>query len=90
MLFFRDLQRIYGDSMILFYDPLGGANIGGVWNPQMRQKNNFKVFLGFSSLPGWGEGKDSKKPVVTINEEAILVEIERMGQGLVKSISKRT
>ncbi|KDQ16670.1 hypothetical protein BOTBODRAFT_30589 [Botryobasidium botryosum FD-172 SS1] len=90
MLFFRDLERIYGDSMILFYDPLGGANIGGVWNPQMRQKKNFKVFLGFSSLPGWGEGKDNKKPVVTINEDAILIEIERMGQGLVKSISKRT
>ncbi|KAF8573710.1 hypothetical protein K439DRAFT_932497 [Ramaria rubella] len=105
LLFFRDLQRIYADTLELFYDIHGGTTIGGVWDPRVAgQQHGWRVFLGFSSVPASeesatikdkekGTGKGARKgksvPEVVFNAEGVLAEIARIGEGIVKSITTR-
>ena len=44
-------QRIYTDTLKIFYDPLGGDRIGAVWDPSLKQARPFRVFNNFSSIP---------------------------------------
>jgi len=85
-LLFEDIRRIYGDNLVLFYDPMGGVTMGGVWNPLLRNPRPFRVLLGFSSMPVDSGGKDNKKPNVVLNESAVLAEIQRLGKGLIKNV----
>ncbi|PFH49460.1 hypothetical protein AMATHDRAFT_178762 [Amanita thiersii Skay4041] len=96
-LYFQDLQRIYMDTFRLFYDAYGGDQFGGVWDPSLsrQQPRPFRVLGGYSSapLPPQGQQKDKKdrktsktKDLVTLNESAVLSEIERLGAGLIKEI----
>ncbi|KAJ8522745.1 hypothetical protein ONZ45_g757 [Pleurotus djamor] len=99
-LFFNDLKRIYADTFMLFHDPFGGTDYGGVWVPTLRDSPRpFRVLGGFSSAPtklasitnvteaSPTKAKKSKdKDLVALNDQAILSEIERIGQGLVKEI----
>jgi len=43
--------------------------------------------LGYSTAPALG--KSTKKGQVVLNEDGVLAEIARMGQGLVKEVVKR-
>ena len=77
----------------LFYDPLGGDRFGLVWDPSLKQPRAFRVLGGFSSIPvatdDEQEAKNKKEKdsaLVTLNVDAVLAEIERLGEGLVKSI----
>lgn len=75
------LRGIYGDSVRLHYDRHGHTIIGGLFNPTLVTKERkFKVGLGFNSLPV--DGNESVK----LNYKAILVEMERLGQGLVDRV----
>ncbi|WVF73208.1 hypothetical protein IAT40_008027 [Kwoniella sp. CBS 6097] len=82
-MFVRDLQRIYGDSVILFYDTYGGSAVGGIWNPARDNARSLKAFLGWSSKP-----VQSESALVTINKEAILAEMARLGKGLITKIDR--
>jgi U3 small nucleolar RNA-associated protein 22 len=84
-LYFKDLERIYGDAVILFHDHLGGNVIGGVWNPAVQDARNFKVQLGFSSKPVALDG-DVQSQMVRANEAGIIAEMMRLGQGLVEKV----
>ncbi len=85
---------MYSDTFKLFHDPLGGNRFGLVWDPSLKQPRAFRVLGGFSSIP---VAKDNEKDVknkkdkdgalVTLNVDAVLAEIERLGAGLVKSIT---
>ncbi|KZT00334.1 Nrap protein [Laetiporus sulphureus 93-53] len=48
-----DLQRVYKDTFVLFYDPLGGDKLGGVWDPRLNAPRSFRVLGGFSSMPAY-------------------------------------
>ncbi|KIJ40341.1 hypothetical protein M422DRAFT_68604 [Sphaerobolus stellatus SS14] len=88
-LYFRDLQKVYGDSVEFFYDTYGGTTIGGVWNPSIvAEERPWRVRLGFSSVPEVGDKKSKSKPTETVsfNVPGVLGEIKRMGEGLVKKI----
>ncbi|KAF9652507.1 Nrap protein [Thelephora ganbajun] len=89
-LFLDDLRTIYEDTAIFFYDCFGGDKIGGVWLPGLRVPKPFKVRERYSSAPVHrvSNKKERKKtPDVVLNESAIVAEIERMGHGLIKSIT---
>jgi len=95
-LFFRDLQRIYGDVCIFFFDPLGGEKIAGIWNPAVLKPTPFKVLLGYSSKPevpskvnGAANGAEKTKPLVTLNKEAVLNEIAALGNGLIQTVTTK-
>ncbi|KAL1749256.1 Nrap protein [Schizophyllum fasciatum] len=88
-LFFADLQRVYGDTLKLFHDPYGGDVIAGVWDPSLRDSRPFRVRAGYSTAPQdkSAQGKSKSKDTVVLNTAAVLAEIERMGRGLVESIT---
>lgn len=89
-LFIRDLQELYGDAMVLFYDEDGGDVVAGLWDPQT-EKRGWKLKLGYSTMPVVSkhkdEGGESEKVVdVKINKVAILNEIARLGGKMVVKI----
>ncbi|EAU86967.1 pre-rRNA processing protein Utp22 [Coprinopsis cinerea okayama7 len=87
---FVDLQRTYADTFRLFFDPYGGTQFGGVWDPTLKTARPFRVLGGFNSQPVPKESeKEKDKGLVTLNEGAVLAEVRRMGQGLVKDITRR-
>lgn len=45
------VQRVYKDTFMLFYDPLGGDRFGGVWDPRLEDPRPFKILNKFSSIP---------------------------------------
>ncbi|KAI0353298.1 Nrap protein [Trametes cingulata] len=88
-LFFDDLTRVYADTMLLFYDPLGGDRIGAVWQPNLRTTRPFRVLGGFSSIPeskDGAKGKEKEKGLVVLNETALFAEIQRIGGSLVRKV----
>ncbi|KAH9476209.1 Nucleolar protein 6 [Psilocybe cubensis] len=94
-MYFDDLQRIYMDTCKLFYDPLGGTQIGGVWDPTVREPRAFRVLGGFSCAPvkrastedaSKSKSKEKDKNLVVLNQDSVLAEMERMGTGMVKKI----
>ncbi|KAF8178500.1 Nrap protein [Pholiota molesta] len=89
-LFFDDLQRVYADTLKIFYDPFGGDKIGAVWDPSLKDPRPFRVLGGFSSMPVKKENEKAKdKGMVSLNQSAIVSEIERLGTGLIKKITLR-
>ncbi|KAL1700082.1 Nrap protein [Schizophyllum commune] len=88
-LFFADLQRVYGDTMKLFHDPYGGDVIAGVWDPSLKESRPFRVRAGYSTVPQEkaSASKSKGKDTVVLNTAAVLSEIERLGRGLVESIT---
>ncbi|WWC71798.1 uncharacterized protein I206_105757 [Kwoniella pini CBS 10737] len=82
--FVHDLKRLYGDSVLWFYDNNGGVVVGGIWNPAKEGARNLKAFLGYNSIP-----VKSESTLITINKEAILAEISRLGKGMIQTIERR-
>ncbi|KAH9061207.1 Nrap protein [Lactarius vividus] len=82
-----DLTRIYADTAKFFYDPLGGDRFGGIWDPSITKPLPFRVMNHFSSVPVTKEHfkeKGKHRDSVFLNEDAVLSEIVRMGEGLVQ------
>ena len=79
---------MYQDTFKIFYDPLGGDRIGVVWDPTLKEPRPFRVLGGFSSTPARKEADKGKdKALVTLNSDAILCEIERLGAELISGIA---
>ncbi|KAL7418605.1 U3 snoRNP protein [Cryptotrichosporon argae] len=87
----RDIQRLYGDALLVFADPHGGRAVGLLWNPA-KQPRALKALLGFSARPvpatdtRLGEGGTA---LVEVNRDAIVAEIARLGRGLVERVERR-
>ena len=89
-LFIRDLEDLYGDAMVLFYDGDGGDVVAGLWDPQT-ERRAWKLKLGYSTIPVVAAQKpasegEEKKVDVNINKAAILNEIARLGGDMVAKI----
>nr|XP_031858971.1 uncharacterized protein CI109_005639 [Kwoniella shandongensis]KAA5526043.1 hypothetical protein CI109_005639 [Kwoniella shandongensis] len=84
--FVQDLQKIYGDQIVWFWDINGSSVIGGLWNPDVGREGGraMKAFLGWSSKP-----VESESALVKINKDAVLGEIARLGKGLIEKIERR-
>ncbi|SPO26844.1 uncharacterized protein UTRI_04157_B [Ustilago trichophora] len=83
------LRSLYSDSFRLYHDKHGGSVIGGLFNPSLDRERDFKVGLGFSSLPTTHASGKAGKTQVKLNRMAILAEIERLGEGLVDKVELR-
>ncbi|WVW85925.1 hypothetical protein I302_107963 [Kwoniella bestiolae CBS 10118] len=83
-MFVEDMIKVYGDSIPWFYDISGGNVIGGIWNPQKDGGRGLKAFLGYNSKP-----IESESALVTINKDAIIGEITRLGKGLIERVERR-
>ncbi|KAK8853038.1 hypothetical protein IAR55_003739 [Kwoniella newhampshirensis] len=84
--FVKDLQKVYGDEIVWFWDVNGGSVIGGLWNPDAGREGGraMKAFLGWSSEP-----VESDSALVKVNKDAMLGEIARLGKGLIERIERR-
>jgi U3 small nucleolar RNA-associated protein 22 len=92
--FLSDLEASFGNVALFFYNDGvdGGRTIAGLWRPLVRGNREWRVRLGWSTLPlppqngsDGGEGKE----MCEFNAAGTLKEMEIMGQGLVKSIERR-
>ncbi|KAJ2161240.1 U3 snoRNP protein [Coemansia sp. RSA 552] len=84
-LFVRDLEAVYGDSLLLFHDVYGGHCVAGLWAPQTAAPVAFaasSVKFNSEPLPESIKGRRA----VGCNKSAILEEIARIGEGLVADI----
>ncbi|EMR08443.1 hypothetical protein PNEG_03274 [Pneumocystis murina B123] len=84
-MFVRQLEDIYGDSFIFFYNKLQKSVIAGVINPHILSARSWKVNLGFSSMP-LQNATTNDENMVHGNILSMLGEIERLGNNLVKKI----
>lgn len=78
-----DLERIYRDSAAFFYDTHGGKSIYGVWNPLLLTRRPWKVNLGYNST---ADDDNKGKRNVSLNTDAALAEMQRIGHGIVKRV----
>ena len=88
-LFVKEVQRVYGDSIVLFYDPAEMSVIAGLWSPHTSSRA-WKVNLAYSTAPMLdGETtKGDNGPKVTINKTAILNDIARLGGDMVTAVER--
>jgi len=86
---FNDIKRVYKDTLQFFYDPIGGDRIGAVWEPSVKQQRPFRVLGGFSGVPSSMENDNgkNKKSLVSLNDNGVFSEIERLGSGLTKGVT---
>lgn len=47
----KEIEKAYGDLVMVFYDKYGGDQIGLVWNPLESTPRPWKVSVGYNSLP---------------------------------------
>lgn len=78
-----DIQRVYGDALRVFHNAHGGRALGLLWNPARSVPRAFKPFVGFNAAPAGGEAA-----LVTLNKEAVVAEIARLGRGIVTGVEK--
>lgn len=94
-------QSTFAGTLEFFYDSFGGTTIGAVWDPSVICQRPFRVLSEYSSTPSTRALVSRKRfrsfvlslillqastSVVKVNEPAILVDIQRMGEGIVDCI----
>lgn len=99
---YHELSAMYKDTIIFFKGTLGVEQnnniIGGVWYRDVVDARQFKIGLGFNSIPASAVsgssghkkaktgGNNSATTMVVLNKEAILKEIENLGGDLIDEI----
>ncbi|BCS05156.1 rRNA-processing protein UTP22 [Aspergillus luchuensis] len=84
--FARDLQACYHPNMLLFHGDESCSVIGGLWNPQILKPKKWTLKLAYSTCPSEPRANEE----VSMNCQAVLSEIARLGADLVDSIEVHT
>jgi len=90
-LFIEDLQNVFGDTVLWFWDPESLDRVAGLWNPGLTGQRAFKVKAGWNSTPAKSRNGDTKEKSeknvdIQINKAAIISEIKRLGGELITRI----
>lgn len=80
--FFDELEDLYADNIIFFYNSSATTVIAGLWNPQTGPRN-WKVTLHYSTMP-------LSESQVTINKASILHDISRLGGDMITRIDQKS
>ena len=80
-----ELENLYGNSIIFFYDIMDGDVICGLWNPMTASKS-WKVKSDMPTMPRIVRKDGQDSDVVEINRDGTLAEIARLGGDLIRSI----
>ena len=86
-LFFDELQELYGDDIVFFYDESAITVIAGLWNPQTGPRK-WKVGLNYSTRP-LAKEDGVEEDQVTINKAAVLHDIARLGGDMIAKVEQR-
>ena len=90
-LFVQELSIVYGESLVLFFNPLKPKSIGGLWHPSMSATRFWKVGLAHATIPSlecertMENGRTGRANVI-FNKSGVLREIESLGGEMVESI----
>ncbi|RAH53857.1 pre-rRNA processing protein Utp22 [Aspergillus piperis CBS 112811] len=84
--FARDLQACYHPNMLLFHGDESCSVIGGLWNPQILKPKKWTLKLAYSTCPSEPRANEE----VSMNCQAVLSEIARLGADLVDNIEVHT
>lgn len=89
-LFVKELERIYGNNVVLFYSASSRNVVGGLWSP-VTEVRPWKVNLGYSTVPSGGDlsGGEDAGPQVSVNKMAILHDIAKLGGEMIIKIDVR-
>ncbi|KIW28320.1 uncharacterized protein PV07_07995 [Cladophialophora immunda] len=86
-LYLRDLHHAFGSAALFFHDRYGGQVIAGLWKPTVLGRKEWRVRLGWSSVPVKSEGEaEQGKDMCVFNRDGVLAEMARLGEGLVREI----
>lgn len=77
-----ELQALFGEVVMLFFDEIRRDVIAGIWNPHTRRQ--WKLKLGYSSMPV------GKADETEVNRDSVLNEIARLGGGLIRAIGTKS
>ncbi|RMZ85406.1 hypothetical protein DV737_g719, partial [Chaetothyriales sp. CBS 132003] len=90
-LYLRDLEKAFGNVALFFHGTQGeGKVIAGLWRPNALGKKEWRVRMGFSTLPlRENEQQGEEKTMGEFNGEAVLSEIAMMGEGIVKKVDMK-
>ncbi|RMZ82306.1 hypothetical protein DV738_g1814, partial [Chaetothyriales sp. CBS 135597] len=85
-LYLQDLERAFGNVALFFYGE--GKVIAGLWRPSVLGKKEWRVRIGFSTLPlrEKDEQGEGEKTIGKFNGDAVLSEMAMMGEGIVKKV----
>lgn len=88
-LFLRDLNHVFGSAALFFRDAHGGRVIAGLWKPSVLGPKEWRVKLGWSSVPvpADDQAKGNTKDMCVFNKDGVLAEIAALGEGMVKEIT---
>ncbi|KAG5437106.1 hypothetical protein PCANB_001227 [Pneumocystis canis] len=84
-MFVKQLEDIYDDSFIFFYNKLEKYVIAGAVNPHLLSIKSWRVNLRFSSMP-LQDTETKNETMIQGNILSMLGEIERLGGNLIKKI----
>ncbi|GAB1211102.1 hypothetical protein ATERTT37_000214 [Aspergillus terreus] len=84
--FIRDLQACFNPNILFFHGDEYSDVIAGLWNPQTTKPKGWSLKTAYSTIPSVLEDAEAEHGQVSINRDAILNEISRLGAGLVDSI----
>lgn len=76
--FLKELRDAYEDFALFFYNPIGGSSIAMLWKPSANETREFAA----SHVNGCMLENDRLR----VNTEAILKDIQIIGQGLISSV----
>ena len=83
--FVAELERVYGASVVFFYNRHVRDVVAGLWSPHAEERS-WKVGLGYSSVPKGGAEGEGGGAVVGINKMGILNEIARLGGDMIARV----
>ncbi|KAF7590172.1 hypothetical protein BBP40_003193 [Aspergillus hancockii] len=84
--FVRDLQACFSPNILFFHGDERCDVIAGLWNPQAAKPKSWSLKMAYSSLPTVLESSRKDSDEVSINRDAVLNEISRLGGALVDNI----
>ena len=86
-LFIEELETVYGNNIVLFYNASDLSLIAGLWNPQI-ERRSWKVNLTYSTIPSVeSRGREEvEEAEVFANKAAILNDIARLGGDMIAKI----
>lgn len=91
--FVKELQRLHGDTIMFFYDALGGTSIAGIFNPlllvpkTMKTHNHDYLTKPVSDQPT--KTSASTKALVVMDTDATLTSIKTIGTGIIHHILRK-
>ena len=80
--FLSELEDLYGDNIVLFYNESATTLIAGLWNPQTGPRN-WKVTLSYPTKP-------ITAAQVTIDKAAVLHGIARLGGDMISNVDHKS